>query len=680
MPLKVMWYKTGDRAGASEQEVVLAGEKSFTVGRLQSNDIVLNDGGVSRTHATLAFDGTRVIITDNDSQNGTFINRARVKSAPWPAGQTATIGPYVLEYEIVAARGAGPAKPDERAGATVVISSPPPLPTPRRQQAAQPTPASPSPGTGQGAAPAAAGGFPGALFDAAVVPMSAIRQSGMLAGEVGYAAIGGGIGNFAWADHLRIYGVAASDIRVIGVEPQKRPYGKYARLCDNSQIPIHERLRSNSISAPDNIWGFPGYATREMWAELKRGKLVGLKYPLQVFGEPALAESYTPRAGHVFDTLDAEAQRIGWDGMWIPGRVVGIRKTDDERFVIAYRRASEGTGDQGANRNQLLIARYVQLATGYPASNYLEDLQKFRRDNGDSNMVVNAYEEHDEVYSALEKGGGTVLIRGRGIVASRVIQRIWEARFRNPDIRLIHLNRSAVKEGHRWGWAKRRVSNDVEHQPFNWPKSCWGGELRALLEKASPEERIKLLAAWGGTTTATRSDWDQIIAQGLAEGWYRIVYGRVKGMKLEGTAVETEIESAENRSEGLKLRADFVIDCTGLIANLEQAPLFRDLITTYTLARNKVGTGTGPEQRLSGLAVSNSFEIEGLRNGRGRAYAAGVVTANGPYAAVDSFLGLQYAALRSVDQLSALKAPGVRRFGPARSVSQWLKWCRGAAP
>ena len=28
-----------------------------------------------------------------------------------------------------------------------------------------------------------------------------------------------------------------------------------------------------------------------------------------------------------------------------------------------------------------------------------------------------------------------------------------------------------------------------------------------------------------------------------------------------------------------------------------------------------------------------------------------------------SFLGLQYAALRSVDQLSANKAPGVRRFG-----------------
>ena len=71
--------------------------------------------------------------------------------------------------------------------------------------------------------------------------------------------------------------------------------------------------------------------------------------------------------------------------------------------------------------------------------------------------------------------------------------------------------------------------------------------------------------------------------------------------------------------------------------------------------------------RLAGLAVNNSFEIAGLQNGRGRVWAAGVVTASGPYAAVDSFLGLQFAALRSVDHLGALRAPGVSRFGPLRS-------------
>jgi pSer/pThr/pTyr-binding forkhead associated (FHA) protein len=661
MPLKVMWYRTGDRAGASEQEVVLSGAEPIRIGRLQSNDIVLNDGGVSRTHATLAFDGSRVIVTDNDSQNGTFVNRARIRSAPWPQGQPLTVGPYALEFEIVDVARPAPARPDERAGATVVIATPPAAGLPQRPPAAVGT------------------AFPGKLFEQAVVPMAAIRQSGMMSGEVSYAAIGGGQGSFTWVDHLRIYGVAESDIRVIGVDPEKRAYGKYARLCANSQIPSYERLRSNSISTPDNIWGFPGYASREAWAELKRGNIGGLKYPLQVFGEPALAESYTPRSGHVFDTMDVEADRIGWTRMWISGRVVAVRKTDDERFVIALRRSSEGKGDLGEHRNQLLIARFVQFSTGYPASNYLEDLQKFRRDNGDSQMVVNAYEEHDEIYTALEGSGGTVLLRGRGIVASRVIQRLWEARFRNPNIRIIHLNRTPVREGHKYRWSKRRVFNDVEHQPFNWPKACWGGVYRKQLENASPEERSKLFAIWGGTTTATRADWDQIITQGLAEGWYRTAYGSVKGMRLDGATVETEIENAENKAESLKLRADYVIDCTGLITNPEQAPLYRDLIQIYALARNKVN-GTGAEQRLSGFMVSNSFELVGLRNGRGRAYAAGVVTANGPYAAVDSFLGLNFAAMRSVEQLVNLKAPGVRRLGPLRSARQWLKWFRGAAP
>ena len=58
--------------------------------------------------------------------------------------------------------------------------------------------------------------------------------------------------------------------------------------------------------------------------------------------------------------------------------------------------------------------------------------------------MVNAYEDHAEIYDDLEQKGGTVLIRGRGIVASRVIQRIYEARAKNPNIRILHLNRSAI--------------------------------------------------------------------------------------------------------------------------------------------------------------------------------------------------------------------------------------------
>ena len=103
------------------------------------------------------------------------------------------------------------------------------------------------------------------------------------------------------------------------------------------------------------------------------------------------------------------------------------------------------------------------------------------------------------------------------------------------------------------------------------------------------------------------------------------------------------------------------------------------MIDTYSLARNPA-SGRGPEQRLSGLKVANTFEVEGMRNGAGRMYAAGVMTLNGPYAAVDSFLGLQYAALRAVDDLNRHRATGISSMGPIRSLMEWVNWCQGKAP
>ena len=104
----------------------------------------------------------------------------------------------------------------------------------------------------------------------------------------------------------------------------------------------------------------------------------------------------------------------------------GIRKTDDGRYAIAYSRSNADHRDHA-----FLIAKYVHLATGYPAIQFLPDLQAYREKTQDFESVVNAYESHDSVYEKLEASGGSVLIRGRGIVASRVVQRIYEARQRN---------------------------------------------------------------------------------------------------------------------------------------------------------------------------------------------------------------------------------------------------------
>lgn len=655
MPIEISWQHSG-----RHERRTLEGRGPFRIGRSQTGDVALDHPQVSRLHVEVTVEGASVRVEDKNSQNGTRIDGRTITTATWSPGETLQIGPFGLRYAWVA-----PAVQP-----TVVELAP----TPRADRPRRAEPEA------EAAAPGARGQFPGALFDTRAVAIKDIKASGKLAAEIDYLAIGGGVGSFCWVDHLRCYGVSAAAIRVLGVAPDKSPYAKWGRLCRVSQIPEHERIRSNSISTPDNIWGFPGYASRELVRDVVHGRLVGFKHVLQVFGEPVLTESYTPRLGDVFRSFDVEAKRIGWDEMWVHGLVLGIRKTDDERYVVAYRIPNEfAPGAARADRERFMVARYLQLSTGYPASNFLPDLQEFKRSHPDVGAVVNAYEEHDEIYKILEQKGGTVLIRGRGIVASRVIQRLWEARQKNKNIRMLHLNRSAVSEGAKYDLARRPVRADVQQQPFNWPKACWGGTLRKRLEDAPPEKRAELMKVWGGTTTADRDDWNVIIEDGTRDGWIKSFYGTVQSMTYENGQVVTRLEGKEKFQESIDLTADYVVDCTGLVARLDETPLLSDLTQIYDLPRNKT-SGSGPEAALAGLAVTNAFEVAGLQNGRGRVWAAGVVTANGPYAAVDSFLGLQYAALRSVDQLGVLRAPGVSRFGPLRSFGQWIKWCLGRSP
>ena len=176
--------------------------------------------------------------------------------------------------------------------------------------------------------------------------------------ESQYLAIGGGLGSFAWVDYLRICGVKAADIRVLGVEEQ--PYGRFKRLAEQSQIPDWERLRSGSDSTPDNLWGFPGYALREIGRDLKKGKLGHIfQIAWQLFTEPDLRPAYNPISSQVFEGLAREAGRIGYADMWVFGRVRAIRQTDDGRYVVAYSQTGSGAG----RRHSLHIARYVSKIT-----------------------------------------------------------------------------------------------------------------------------------------------------------------------------------------------------------------------------------------------------------------------------------------------------------------------------
>jgi pSer/pThr/pTyr-binding forkhead associated (FHA) protein len=612
------------------------------LGGVRVSRMLLNSNEVSRYHALIDWEQDHLVVIDQGSVNGVYVNGQPQTRSILAHGDTLQIGPYLITVTFAVNVPA----PDTSPPSTIQFNPNTNLPDPRLPVAQPLTPL--------------ASNFPPLAFQAENVAVQALHATGLSVDESDYLAIGAGLGSFVWADLLRISGVRPDKIVALGLEGE--PYARYKRLCLNSQIPLYERLRSNSDSCPDNIWGWPSYALREAWRDCTKGQInSAFKYLWQVFAEPTFAETYTPRAGNVFDSIDREAKRIGWNQIYRYGRVRAIRKTDDGRYCIAYSRAP--------GNYAFLVSRYLHLATGYPAIQFLPDLQAYREKYQDFKSVVNAYEAHDHVYEQLEQQGGTVLIRGRGIVASRIIQRIYEARKRNRNIAVLHLMRSPKPQGNKFQNTQRLVKNHYEFQPFNWPKACWGGELRAMLEKATPDERKRLLADWGGTTTADRHDWQQITAQGISEGWYQITFGEV--LDVERDPQNRTITHIREQSFGeMKLLADFIVDATGLDAKVDANPLISDLVKNYNLPVNHLGR----------LTVANNFELVEMRSGKGQMYAAGAITLGGPYAAVDSFLGLQYAALVAVDGLAAVRAPGVHRLNTINSFRQWLKWVLNQSP
>ena len=496
--------------------------------------------------------------------------------------------------------------------------------------------------------------------------MSVIHQTKLPVEETIYAALGGGLGSFAWVDSLRISGVRTDNIKVLGVE--EKPYGRYQRLCKNSQIPDWERLRSGSDSTPDNIWAWPGYAWREAWREISSGQISSALYHLwQVFAEPILADTYTPRAGDVFASLDREANRIGWQSMLRKGRILKIRKTEDGRYAIAY-----SCSQSGRREKRFLIANYAQLAIGYPAVNFLPDLQEYRLKTGDFKSIVNAYEYHEHVYEHLAEFGGTIILRGRGIVASRIVQRISEVKQQNPGVKIsiVHLMRSSKSRGNKSGKAQRIVENQWEFQPYNWPKAAWGGDAKVMIERASATERQRLLSEWGGTTTAERRDWRDLVRDGLDGGWYQIIFGNVERVDRNDQGRLISFVATRGVKGQMKVEGDFIIDATGLEAKPEDSLLLNDLIQHYNLSLNPIGR----------LDVNQDFEIVGLRNNQARMYGAGSMTLGGPYAPVDSFIGLQYSARQAADDLANLGAPEVKYLNGWGSFLQWLKWVQNQNP
>lgn len=481
-----------------------------------------------------------------------------------------------------------------------------------------------------------------------------VAAAGLRVQAVPFVTIGGGLASFALVVFLRNCGVPAGEIRVIS--PQPRAYENFHHLMRRSQILETDPLRSDSMSRVDNIWGFPSYAMDRSMARRS------LRPMWNVLTEPVATEFFNPTSTEVFRGIDREAMRIGWPAMWLAGRGMLVRKREEGGYFCLVCPADGSPA-------VVLRSQFVHLGTGYPAVNYAREVSDYRVRYHDYFRVANAYEPHEHVYQVLLRRSGTVVVRGSGITASRVLERLFDDRERSGrDVQILHLIRSYADGPQGPPMFRRPGSDGWSYQAFSFPKAAGAGQLRHRMLGMDNARRAEYIASIGGTTSAKRRLWQRQLARGRAGGYYRAYRGDIREMTpgSHGT-VELRVDVAALPGEA-RLEADFVIDCTGLKLALRENPLLSDLLDTGGAGQNPAG----------GLDVGPDFEVRGTERPPGQMYASGVIARGGYLAPVDSFWGFSHAALLICDDLA--RRGFCRRLGVTRSVAGWLKWLRNEAP
>lgn len=84
--------------GEDEEEIFFISKLVTTIGRIESNDIVIPDPSISRHHAQIRLTNGQFSLHDLDSTNGTFLNGKRITEAPLKDGAQIAMGKVALKF------------------------------------------------------------------------------------------------------------------------------------------------------------------------------------------------------------------------------------------------------------------------------------------------------------------------------------------------------------------------------------------------------------------------------------------------------------------------------------------------------------------------------------------------------------------------------------------------------
>lgn len=482
--------------------------------------------------------------------------------------------------------------------------------------------------------------------------------------EVPIVSLGAGLGSFALVDLVRVSGLSHDSIKVIG--PEADPFAALATTVLPTQDKSTSRMRSDSAARIDSIWGWPGYATSEA---------IALHSPVPVIRtavEPVLAEYYVPSVRGVRHGLERELDRIGWERMHVAAEVHSVYPHADGGFtVLASESAANSVGSASGTRSSTAFhCRYLHLALGHAGPRYLPDLIEYRSTSPSATLrAVTAYEPHEHVYNDVAARGGCVVVRGGGMTAMHALERLATIRLRTgAPITIVQV---VPERGDNPVGQGPPVREGISYQPFTFPKAANGGQVHARLARMPPAERADHIRVLGAPSTPEHRQWERLLARGREEGWFERLIGEARILPDDSGSAGDGGSLCVGIVTGAGLRhmaASYVVDCTGLRSGAADHPVLAQLVRAGYARCNDLG----------GIAVSPDFEVLEARSGNGRLFVSGCLALGCELAAVDSFWGLQYAALRIADRLAADGFSS--RIGPMRSITGWLRWLRGSEP